>query len=92
MARLPSNDYLIQRIGEYVILFQDGTEEEVVRFDPSQGQEVLEALTGIDRSQLERQDKIHATLWCGYFYALAAHERQAVNLTVLIPQPGKENT
>jgi hypothetical protein len=75
MARLPSNEFLIQQIGDYVILFEEGSEEEVVRIlvnknyavNFAKAQKVIH-----DSTKLSDEDKSMAHFWCGYFYAAAA--------------------
>jgi hypothetical protein len=69
MARLPSERYLVQQIGGDVILFEDGTERQIVRFDPSDGNAVTTALDVIRDSELGEEDRTFAWFWAGYFYA-----------------------
>lgn len=70
MARLPSERYLIQQIGSEVVLFEDGSERELVRFNPANGhatalaQELIHSLV-----DLSDEDKVFAHFWSGYFYA-----------------------
>lgn len=71
MARLPSQEWLIQQIGGDVILFQEGSEEEIVRFDPTNADATAKAQRVIWFSQLADEDKCYALFWCGYFYAHA---------------------
>jgi antitoxin (DNA-binding transcriptional repressor) of toxin-antitoxin stability system len=71
MARLPSEQYLMQQIGAQVILFEDFTEREVARFDPSDGIAAANALDAIQRSELSDEDKCYACFWAGYFHAYA---------------------
>jgi hypothetical protein len=73
MARLPSEEWLIQQIGDdKVILFHEGTEEEVVRFDPRDANAVAQAQKVIfGYHRMTDEDKAFAHFWCGYFYALA---------------------
>jgi len=71
MARLPSERYLIQQIDGMVILFEDGTEEEIVRFDPSDQNATAIAQGKIFASDLNDEDKCYAHFWSGYFYAHA---------------------
>jgi len=72
MARLPSSTYLIQQIGGQVILFEDGTEAEVVRFDPADADAAARAQKVISESALSAEDKAFAHFWSGYFYAHAS--------------------
>jgi hypothetical protein len=70
MARLPSERYLVQQIGTDVVLFEDGTECEIVRFSPSDQSAVARAQKVISLSlELGDEDKSFAHFWCGYFYA-----------------------
>jgi hypothetical protein len=68
MSRLPSERYLIQQIGNQVILFQDGTERELCRFDPASSNSVLAVQEVIRSSELNDQDKCFASFWSGYFH------------------------
>lgn len=69
MARLPSERYLIQQIDGMVVLFEDYTENEIVRFDPSDKDATAKAQKVIHDSQLSEEDKCFAHFWSGYFYA-----------------------
>jgi hypothetical protein len=71
MARLPSETYLIQQIGGIVILFEEFTEREIVRFDPSDQNATAMAQKTINDSELGPEDKAFAHFWSGYFYAYA---------------------
>jgi len=71
MARLPSYRYLIQQIDGQVVLFEDGSEREIVRFDPSDQDAASKAQKAIFDSELTPEDKCYAHFWCGYFYAHA---------------------
>jgi hypothetical protein len=71
MARLPSYGYLIQQIGGMVILFQDCTEREIVRFYPGDGIATANALDVIRDSELGEEDACFACFWAGYFHAYA---------------------
>lgn len=72
MARLPSEQYLIQQIDGTVILFSEGTEEEIVRFDPSDANQCCLAQRTIHESGMTDEDKCFAHFWSGYFYAHAS--------------------
>jgi len=73
MARLPSEQWLIQQIGGIVILFHEYTEEEIVRFDPSDDNAVAQAQGVIANSEkLSPEDRSLANFWSGYFYAYAS--------------------
>jgi hypothetical protein len=84
MARLPSGRWLIQQIGESVVLFNAETEEEVVRFDPGLDNEVAQAQKTIfGYHRMSDEDKAFAHFWCGYFYAHASltwREAETVNI------------
>lgn len=70
MAQLPSETYLIQQIGGVVILFHRHTEEELLRFDPSDANAAAMAqMTIYNLTQLTPEDKCFAHFWSGYFYA-----------------------
>jgi hypothetical protein len=76
MARLPSERYLIQQIGGQVILFEEGSEREIVRFDPSDMDAAAKAQKAIYDSELGDEDKCFAHFWSGYFYA---HSNPRIN-------------
>lgn len=69
MARLPSDRYLIQRIGSDVVVFEDGSEREIVRFALSDASAAAIAQRTIFLSELSDEDKCFAHFWSGYFYA-----------------------
>lgn len=71
MARLPSERYLIQQIDGQVVLFEDGTEREIVRFDPTDANATARAQRAIFLSELNAEDKCFAHFWSGYFHAHA---------------------
>lgn len=71
MARLPSEGYVIQQIDGVVILWEDGSEREIVRFDPSDGNAAARAQKVIADSELSEEDRCFAHFWSGYFYAHA---------------------
>lgn len=71
MARLPGMGYLMQQIDGLVILFEDGSEREIVRFDPADGIAVQNALEVIRASELSEEDACFALVWAGYFHAYA---------------------
>lgn len=71
MAQLGEN-WLIQQIGGQVILFHRYTEEELLRFDPNDGNAAAQAQKTIyDLDQLTDEEKCFAHFWSGYFYAHA---------------------
>ncbi len=76
MARLPSEQYLIQQIGGQVVLFRDFTEETIVRFDPSDRDATAKAQKVIADSILSDEDKCFAHFWSGYFYAHAPYDEE----------------
>jgi hypothetical protein len=71
MARLPSELYLIQQIDGLVVLYHADTEEEVVRYDPTDSNATAQAQKTIHDSNLSDEDKCFAHFWCGYFHARA---------------------
>lgn len=72
MARLPSEQWLIQQIGLEVVLFQEGTEREIVRFNPESANASALAQKAIYDSELSPEDKCFAHFWSGYFHANAS--------------------
>lgn len=68
MAQLPSEKYLIQKIGGEVVLYRRDTEDEIVRFDPMDADAAAQAQYTIHTSNLSEQDKCFAHFWSGYFY------------------------
>lgn len=72
MAQLPGGEWLIQQIGEQVILYHRHTEEEVVRFDARDGNAAARAQMHIAASPaLDEEQKSFGHFWSGYFYAHA---------------------
>lgn len=72
MARLPSEKFLVQKIENYVIVYEDGTEFEIVRFDATDSNATARAQKAIhDSSRMSAEDKCFAHFWCGYFHAYA---------------------
>lgn len=69
MARLPGDEYAIQQIDGIVILFRNHTEEEIVRFNPSDANATAIAQKTIHDSTLSDEEKCFAHFWSGYFYA-----------------------
>ena len=74
MAQLPPDGtWLIQQIGGEVILFHRHTEEELLRFNPSNGSEAAVAQGAIHHlRELNPEQKSMAHFWSGYFYAHAS--------------------
>lgn len=84
MARLPGDRFLIQQIGEDVILFEDGTEREIVRFNPADAQAAGRAqLAIIAADGLTAEEKGFAHFWAGYFYAHAPHGGPTYTVTTV---------
>jgi hypothetical protein len=73
MARLSEDgNWLLQQIGDIVILFHEHTEEEIVRFDPRNANAAAMAQKTIyDSDKLTDEEKCFAHFWSGYFYAYA---------------------
>lgn len=69
MARLPSERFLIQQIGSDVVLFEDMSEREIVRFPAANGNAAAKAQKEIYDSELNDEDKCYAHFWSGYFHA-----------------------
>lgn len=71
MAQLPPDgQWLIQQIGDEVILFHRESEEELLRFDPSDGAAAARAQGTINQLDiLTDEQKSFAHFWSGYFYA-----------------------
>lgn len=73
MAQLPGGDWLMQQIGGQVILFHRHTEEEIVKYDPTDANASAQAQKTIhDSTQLDTEQKCFAHFWSGYFYAHAS--------------------
>jgi hypothetical protein len=72
MAVLPSEMYLIQQIGDNVILFERYTEEEIVKFPVTDKDAISKAQKTIYDSGLSDEDKCFAHFWSGYFYGIAS--------------------
>lgn len=72
MARLPSMEWLVQRIGDEVMVYQDPTGKEVVRYRVDDADAMAKAQQTIhDSTLLTDEDKCFAHFWCGYFWASA---------------------
>lgn len=72
MARLPSERFLIQQLDGEVILFEEGSEREIVRFDPADRDATARAQHTIHAEpSMSDEDKCFAHFWSGYFYAHA---------------------
>lgn len=72
MARLPSERFLIQQIGGSVVLYEEGSEREIVRFNPADSNETARAQRTIAfDATLSDEDRCFAHFWSGYFHAHA---------------------
>lgn len=73
MAQLPPDgEWLIQQIGGEVVIFNRYTEEELLRFDPSDANASAQAQKRIyDLKQLTDEQQCFAHFWSGYFYGHA---------------------
>jgi hypothetical protein len=80
MAQLPPDgEWLIQQIGGTVIVFNRYTEEEIVRFDPSDVNAAAIAQKTIrDSNKLTDEQKCYAHFWSGYFYRNACIDRDTL--------------
>ena len=54
-----------------MVLFEDGTEREIGRFDPSDKNATARFQKVIHDSGLSDEDKVFSHFWSGYFYAHA---------------------
>jgi hypothetical protein len=69
MAQLPGGDWLVQLIGDEVVVFQRYTELEIVRYDVRDASAAAQAQAVIHGSdQLDDEQKSFAHFWCGYFH------------------------
>lgn len=72
MASLAGGNWLMQQIGGQVVLFHRDTEEEIVRFDPSDANATAIAQGIIFNSdRLSDEERSFGNFWSGYFYAYA---------------------
>ena len=71
MARLPSQMYVMQQMDGVVVLFEDGSERQIMRFDPADGRSAELALEEIRESGLGDEDRCFACFWTGYFRGCA---------------------
>lgn len=71
MAQLPPDgEYLIQQNDGMVTLFNQYTDEELIRFDPSNQDSTAKIQGDIAQlKQLSIEQKAFAHFWSGYFYA-----------------------
>jgi hypothetical protein len=78
MAQLPGENWLMQQIGGQVILFERGTERELLRFDPADGNDAARAQFTIHLlEELNAEQKSFAHFWSGYFHAHATMTPQS---------------
>lgn len=72
MAQLPSQRWVMQQIGDEVILFDRDTEIEIAKFNPANADATAKAQKTIhDSDELDEQDRCFAHFWSGYFHAHA---------------------
>lgn len=72
MAQLPGGRWLMQQIGDEVILFERYTEREITKFTAADGNGAARAQAAINASDdLDDEQKAFAHFWSGYFYAYA---------------------
>lgn len=72
MAQLPGEMWIINQADGIVRLFHRYTEEEIVSFDPSNGDAAARAQHTIHLTdRLNPEQKCFAHFWSGYFYAHA---------------------
>jgi len=73
MAQLPPDgEWLVQLIGDEVIVFQRYTEEEIIRFNVHDANSAAIAQGTIHVSgRLTDEQKCFAHFWAGYFYGCA---------------------
>lgn len=78
MAQLPPDgEWLIQEIDGEVILYHRYTEEEIVRFDPSDADAAARAQSVIYANpRLTDEQKSFVHFWYGYFYAHASTKEE----------------
>jgi hypothetical protein len=89
MARLPSEMFLIQQIGSEVILFEEFTEHEIVRFDPGGSIAAASALEVIIAApELGGEDKAFACFWAGYFHFYAGPDAEMMRTGRDVQQAG----
>lgn len=72
MAQLPGYEWIINQVDGIVYLSHRYTNEEIVSFDPSDGDAAARAQHTIHLApQLNPEQKCFAHFWSGYFYAHA---------------------
>jgi hypothetical protein len=89
MARLaPESEWLLQQMGGEVVLFHEHTEEEIVRFNPADGNAAAQAQLPIHNSdKLTDEEKSFAHFWSGYFYAHA--NMKGFTTVIRLDEPAK---
>ncbi len=71
MARLPSGRFLMQQLGDDVVIFEEDIEKEIVRYPAADRDATASAQLTINSLELSSEDKAFAHFWSGYFYARA---------------------
>lgn len=72
MAQLPDQLHSITQIDGRVVLYELGSEEQIVNFDPTDRDATARAQKTIhDTDRLDPEAKCFAHFWSGYFYAHA---------------------
>lgn len=75
MAQLPPDGrWLIQQNDGIVVVFDQYTQEEIVKVDPADADAMAKVQRVIhDNDRLDPEQKCFAHFWCGYFYAHAGN-------------------
>jgi hypothetical protein len=72
MARLVGGEWLMQQIDNDIVLFHEGDEEEIVRYNWLDPDATTKAQKTIhDSTLLTDEEKCFAHFWSGYFYSWA---------------------
>lgn len=73
MAQLPPDgEWLVQQIYGMVVVFNQFSQEEIIRFDPRDANATAIAQGTIHQNALlTDEQKCFAHFWCGYFHGLA---------------------
>lgn len=79
MAQLPPDGmYLVQQVGDRIVLFHRHTEVEIASAQADAGDDCMKALARIHKSpELNIEQRSVAGFWFGYFYAYATSFRGA---------------
>jgi hypothetical protein len=84
--------HVINQAGGIVTLTEDGTELELVQFDPSFGPSVEQALRIIrilgNAGELSDEDACFALVWSGYFHACAPRVPEVARETFITEEAG----